>query len=550
MIDRITFTLPKREEDQDDEAYAFHASNVISSFLENELKAIQGQENQLEKEINICEQLVSFTQLQSPPIAYAILHDSTHLPIPISDKAKKIILDAYDDEVGVRNPFMQNATLERNNGQMKPHSDSATKFLMNPKMLLSFFEQANPEDISRVILTRFKPESSYWINMKEEAMRERAKSAVPGFATICAFLINENEPTQEDIQFLLQALNNPDVYSAGLQGVLCSTNARIRFPASFIPDDEQRKAYTIESIRAASGYFINCPGLSLTKADFSRININGAILNKSTLIENNFQHCKALGARFEKCTLNGTDFSHANLTEASFVGSTLENVNFSTAFLNGADFSGAKLSRVNFSETDFRGVDFTDCDFVEGNNIFIKRSAFSMDNIDDTFDALLNKIRKHKFIAQLRSAITLDLINYCTACISKNRGFLARDEEALPIDVAIKILQAAYKHELFSEHRKLKMAADVVNTVVDIGSTAAKWTFSKFSQIGLYKPSSGADKEKISSKQIETTAQTDIRIACEALEARKEQNINQQRAHHVQRGRPNPPNHSPMKINK
>ncbi len=543
------FTLPERYEDQDDEQYASSAAASIMSQVEVMRANKEDGIDQTEHDIEVFEQLRKFTESQDPNIAFHILFDATQIN-DVGEKAKAEIVSAYENETFVRSQFMVSPTFDCVIEQVKQSSFTGTKFLTNPKWLLVWFEKASAADICRLIHKYFHKGSSYRQSIKDKYEEEIRKNSIPGFATICFCLINVVELSDTDTVYLLDAFNNPEVYSIGFKRVLTSAKARMRLSASFVPDDKERNAHTLQSIRAASGCFINTPYLSLTGANFQGLDISGAIFYQSNLIENNFQQCTAAFARFDRCTLTGTDFSsRSDLSNASFIRATLRNVNFATTILRDVDFSYATLSGVDFSEADFTGATFTECKLSEQENIFINRSDIRTGKHIDAFNRLSDKIRYHAFKAELRGAIADDLIMYCTACLRQKDNPLIQHEEALAADKAMLILREAYEHPLFSDHRHLKFVMDTVNVVSDTVSSLVSWSATR---IGLYaKPE---EKNVVARKQLETDAQVDIRLAIGFLNQFEKRLIEDDQINLAtlpqgrNRGRPKPPTKPPAYI--
>lgn len=534
---RHTFELPKREKDEDDEPYGERVEAFVMDQAKDLLAKKDDATDSSEHEIFVTESLIAFAEQQDSNIAFGILFEATQLKL--GEYASTRILQAYENEKFVRSAFMHNPTLECIDTVSKRSSFIVTEFLSNPVWLLIWFEKASSQEVSRTISKHFKQNTHFWALMRDSKEKELSENNMPGFATICFSLINCVALSEDEANILLSAFNNPQIPFANLPRVLASAQARIKPPASFIPDEEERKKHTLEAIRAANGCFINVPCLSLTKADFSKLEMNGAIFNQSNLIENNFRNSACNFARFERCTLTGSDFSGADASSAIFTRSILTNVNFVNTNLIGADFSYSELSGVDFSEADFTGAIFTGCKLAEKKNKFISRSVFRMDNVEEAFNKLFDKINNHDFMADLRAAIVHDLIDYCTECIKPHDNAVAGNGDILPPDKAIKILQMAYKNNLFADPRHYKAVVAAVNTVSVLGSRAI--SLAKF-LAGLHQ----TDDNIIDSTQVETDAQADIRAALENLIAFTKDQVEEGQIQlpPISR-RPPPPKHSP-----
>jgi uncharacterized protein YjbI with pentapeptide repeats len=100
-------------------------------------------------------------------------------------------------------------------------------------------------------------------------------------------------------------------------------------------------------------------GANLWGADFSgqhRVNLNGADLTKTTLMEANLSRADLGGTNLSEASLAYSNLSGAYLSGANLKGADLSGADLSGANLKGADLSGATVGWTKFTNVDLRGV--------------------------------------------------------------------------------------------------------------------------------------------------------------------------------------------------
>ncbi len=105
------------------------------------------------------------------------------------------------------------------------------------------------------------------------------------------------------------------------------------------------------------------------QANFSGVDVSGAILyfavfNGSNFYKANLSEAKLHGAELRDTDLNSADLSNVFLDEADLSFARLIKANLYNAFLKGADLSEADLSKANLTDADLR-ANLTDANFTD-----------------------------------------------------------------------------------------------------------------------------------------------------------------------------------------
>jgi uncharacterized protein YjbI with pentapeptide repeats len=140
--------------------------------------------------------------------------------------------------------------------------------------------------------------------------------------------------------------------------------------------------------------FVDAPG-----ADFSNLNLDGAVFAGSNLARANFTNASLNGAVFTEANLAGADFAGADLTGAHFEGATLQNIDqngavidqvalykaktLSKAILSGVTLKSPNLSNLDMSGAVLKGGSYTNWD----GHIFLPRggSSYSPASLDGAY---------------------------------------------------------------------------------------------------------------------------------------------------------------------
>ena len=108
--------------------------------------------------------------------------------------------------------------------------------------------------------------------------------------------------------------------------------------------------------------------------DFSRQNLDGAILAGGSFSYAKFQFASLVGTNFDGANLNQANFDNANLSKAVISRSRLEGASFQYANLTSAKIQDVCLKNLNFNFSDLTFADFARS---EG-NIFMKAEGSNL----------------------------------------------------------------------------------------------------------------------------------------------------------------------------
>ena len=111
------------------------------------------------------------------------------------------------------------------------------------------------------------------------------------------------------------------------------------------------------------------PGVDLSEINLEGADLQGANLERATLIFTNFKGANLKGANLTYSRSNLANFSNANLSES----------NLSWSILQGSDFSFANLYKANLSSTNMSNANFKDSNLENASlyNVNIHRTNFS-----------------------------------------------------------------------------------------------------------------------------------------------------------------------------
>ncbi len=115
-----------------------------------------------------------------------------------------------------------------------------------------------------------------------------------------------------------------------------------------------------------------CIGCHLDDANFSKADLSGALLDRSSLNRTNFSNAKLTLAIFHDADLTNANFYKANLDRAAFYGAKLSgadlrNANLSGAKLIYAKLNGAWLRDANLSNADLKFAELQQVDLTNAN---------------------------------------------------------------------------------------------------------------------------------------------------------------------------------------
>ena len=115
-----------------------------------------------------------------------------------------------------------------------------------------------------------------------------------------------------------------------------------------------------------------CTNCNLDNQNFTKAELTGAVLSKSSLSGANFTNANLTLAIFSDADLSGANFDRANLHQAAFygaklIGTNLLGANLSSAKLVYAKLKGSQLRNANLSNADLKFADFQQADLRDAN---------------------------------------------------------------------------------------------------------------------------------------------------------------------------------------
>ena len=423
-------------------------------------------------------ELVQETKKFSHALALFILTKSCAYPLFEHPDTQTILHQGIDNESHTRSPFSLNPhTLEfvRNYQQKNPGETEA--FLHNPNRVLYWLDSADPLEASRLIHYFFVPDTVLY-NFVRDLQNEITQPREQRNAARLLFALISPEPLAEGQRQLIAEILDHTQQFAHRQ--LLSINQALSI---LIQQD-------IQSIRSASGHYINLNGFMQDAINLSGIQLRGIAMHNAQMCYANFSKCNLKGAQMEEAKLSGTDFSNANLIEARLFQADLSLCDFTSAKLQGAD-----LRYTNMALTTLRGADLTNT--ILENTCLQDADFFSADDFADAIsltqelNRLHNMLTGHKYFQQINNAITNSFLNH------------TRSEHCKRED-AVKFLEMAYKHPLFSTHHEFNAAKVAVNAIY----TASINLTNTFSTLFAKVPEQIATSDAVA---METTAQEMLR---------------------------------------
>ena len=443
------FFLPRQNihEGETDEAYANRLNHLVN---------IQINLNP-DNEIAYAEDLVQLSKKLPRQFALHILFSITRNSPFKQQRARDIIIRGIDEEDMARSPLTNGEkSYEFVKNYHKAHPEEVDYLMRNPGRLLYWLENAPPLEIKLLFSHYFKTNKElhesarvYADHMRNLAIEE-IESGKPGKATLCSSLMMRG-PLKEEAQPHLQAAiknidaNEPNKFERMLK------SAKVKQNANAI------------QIRNASGCFINTVRLNLINADFNKINLDGALMNRATLLQATFVDASLRGAELQQSELNDTDFTNAhlqgaNMYEVQLINSTLIHADLRGVILTGANLTGANLYGAVWNNATLHKTTLD-------NVIFFSRSLFKFpDAVDAEFTRLSKMLSGHKYFANLHQAILAD--------------FLAHMQSPeIAEETRMRTLEAAYYHPLFNQHHSFSMFDSFCNSVATILPTSAAGFF-------------------------------------------------------------------------
>jgi uncharacterized protein YjbI with pentapeptide repeats len=115
-----------------------------------------------------------------------------------------------------------------------------------------------------------------------------------------------------------------------------------------------------------------CVGCNLNNQDFTKAELSGVLLNRSSLIGANFSNANLSLAIFRDADLSQANFRKTNLRQAAFygaksIGTDFTGANFSKAKLVYAKLKGALLRNANLSNADLKFAELQQVDLTGAN---------------------------------------------------------------------------------------------------------------------------------------------------------------------------------------
>lgn len=398
-------------------------------------------------------ELVQETKKFSHALALFILTKSCAYPLFTHPDTQTILHQGIDNESHTRSPLSLNpATLEFVRKHQQKNPVEIDTFLHNPSWLLQWLDSANSLEASKFLHDFFVPDTELYLFIKDmqndiHQPREQRHAARLLFALISP------EPLPEGQRLLIA-----DLLKQNNQFTHRQFQSIDKTLAALINGD-------MESIKGASGYYLNLNGWKQDAADLTAMQMRGAALNKATIHYGTLRKCNLKGAQMQQAQFSGCDFSNATLIEAKLFETDLSLCDFTAAKLQGAD-----LRYANLALTKLRGADLTNA--VMENTNLQDADFFSAEDFSDAttltaeLNHLHNMLTRHRYFLQLIDAITTSFINHTRSDHCKRED-------------AVKFLELAHKHPLFSTHHEYNAGKTVVNAIYSASISVAN-TFSTF----------------------------------------------------------------------
>ncbi|WP_420630029.1 pentapeptide repeat-containing protein [Candidatus Leptofilum sp.] len=229
---------------------------------------------------------------------------------------------------------------------------------------------------SSIRIGRWLPEAVACVERIQEALPEK----LVAYFTTCLTMIEDSKESRDTVLDYMKPVLNlvPDVNPIGLGLFAGSLDPQRRAIITGGPHGDYRnwdaiRAWAKEmreiflSHADEEAFDLTETILSFTDmsySDLSRVDLQGAKLHASYLVETNFEGSHLAWADLSNSQLQGANLSGANLIGSILTKSNLREADLAGATLNGAVLQNASLVRANLAKADMNWVDLSQADLT------------------------------------------------------------------------------------------------------------------------------------------------------------------------------------------